>query len=237
MQLEVRIERLGAQGDGVAQGPDGPLFVPFTLPGELVTVEAGPETATPRRSPFSSRARSASPRSANISEPAAAARSSTWRLTPISPGSASLSSRRSPRVGLRRRSRRSAPCLSPAGGGRRFALGRTAQRHRLRLSRRPLARHCRHRRLPGAQPRHRRATAQAQIRAGAAAWWQARSPHHRHRGRAGPRCGCRGHSPLACAVRQAGDGRVQVSGLPASRSMGRAWRFAARPRWRCPGAR
>ena len=40
MRLEVRIERLGAQGDGVAQGPDGPLFVPFTLPGELVTVEA-----------------------------------------------------------------------------------------------------------------------------------------------------------------------------------------------------
>ena len=40
MELEVRIERLGAQGDGVAQGPDGPLFVPFTLPGELVKVEA-----------------------------------------------------------------------------------------------------------------------------------------------------------------------------------------------------
>ena len=40
MQLEVRIERLGAQGDGVEQGPDGPLFVPFTLPGELVKVEA-----------------------------------------------------------------------------------------------------------------------------------------------------------------------------------------------------
>ena len=40
MQLEVRIERLGAQGDGVAERPDGPLFVPFTLPGELVKVEA-----------------------------------------------------------------------------------------------------------------------------------------------------------------------------------------------------
>ena len=40
MELEVRIERLGAQGDGVAEGPDGPLFVPFTLPGELVKVEA-----------------------------------------------------------------------------------------------------------------------------------------------------------------------------------------------------
>jgi 23S rRNA (uracil1939-C5)-methyltransferase len=39
MELEVRIERLGAQGDGIAQGPEGPLFVPFTLPGELVRVE------------------------------------------------------------------------------------------------------------------------------------------------------------------------------------------------------
>ena len=42
MQLEVRIARLGAQGDGVADGPDGPLFVPFALAGELVTVEATP---------------------------------------------------------------------------------------------------------------------------------------------------------------------------------------------------
>ena len=42
MELEVRIERLGAQGDGVAQGPDGPLFVPFTLPRELVKVAAEP---------------------------------------------------------------------------------------------------------------------------------------------------------------------------------------------------
>src|SRR5262245_60194242 len=42
MELEVRIARLGAQGDGVTEGPDGPLFVPFTLPGELVAVEAEP---------------------------------------------------------------------------------------------------------------------------------------------------------------------------------------------------
>ena len=42
MELEVRIERLGAQGDGMARGPDGPLFVPFTLPGELVSVAAEP---------------------------------------------------------------------------------------------------------------------------------------------------------------------------------------------------
>lgn len=38
----MRIERLGAQGDGVAVGPDGPLYVPFALPGELVRVRATP---------------------------------------------------------------------------------------------------------------------------------------------------------------------------------------------------
>jgi 23S rRNA (uracil1939-C5)-methyltransferase len=42
MELEVRIERFGAQGDGVAQVPDGALFVPFTLPGEVVKVAAEP---------------------------------------------------------------------------------------------------------------------------------------------------------------------------------------------------
>src|SRR5690554_1667017 len=33
------IETLGAQGDGVARTARGPLFVPFALPGEVVTVE------------------------------------------------------------------------------------------------------------------------------------------------------------------------------------------------------
>jgi 23S rRNA (uracil1939-C5)-methyltransferase len=42
MQLDVRIERLGAQGDGVADGPEGPLFVPFALPGELVRIAVEP---------------------------------------------------------------------------------------------------------------------------------------------------------------------------------------------------
>lgn len=36
--FSVRIARLGAQGDGVTETPSGPLFVPFTLPGEDVTV-------------------------------------------------------------------------------------------------------------------------------------------------------------------------------------------------------
>lgn len=37
--IEVAIARLGAQGDGVADTSNGPLFVPFALPGELVRVE------------------------------------------------------------------------------------------------------------------------------------------------------------------------------------------------------
>jgi 23S rRNA (uracil1939-C5)-methyltransferase len=37
--LELTIDRLGAQGDGVAGTEDGPLFVPFTLPGERVQAE------------------------------------------------------------------------------------------------------------------------------------------------------------------------------------------------------
>lgn len=41
----VTINRLGAQGDGIAEGSRGPLYVPFTLPGETVTVEAGKSRA------------------------------------------------------------------------------------------------------------------------------------------------------------------------------------------------
>ena len=41
MQREVTIERLGAGGDGVAE--NGPLFVPFTLPGERARVEIEPD--------------------------------------------------------------------------------------------------------------------------------------------------------------------------------------------------
>ena len=42
MELEVEIERLGAKGDGVAAGPEGPIFVPFTLPGERVRIAVEP---------------------------------------------------------------------------------------------------------------------------------------------------------------------------------------------------
>jgi 23S rRNA (uracil1939-C5)-methyltransferase len=34
----VTIQRLGAQGDGIVNGTDGPVFVPFTLPGETVAI-------------------------------------------------------------------------------------------------------------------------------------------------------------------------------------------------------
>lgn len=34
----VTIASLGAKGDGVAHGPDGPVFVPFALPGETVAI-------------------------------------------------------------------------------------------------------------------------------------------------------------------------------------------------------
>jgi len=39
MSVELIIDRLGAQGDGIAETPAGPLFVPFTLPGERVRAE------------------------------------------------------------------------------------------------------------------------------------------------------------------------------------------------------
>src|SRR3990170_6873518 len=42
MELEIEIERLGAKGDGVAAGPEGPIFVPFTLPGERVRIAVEP---------------------------------------------------------------------------------------------------------------------------------------------------------------------------------------------------
>ncbi len=40
--LEVEIARLGAGGDGVADSPAGPIYVPFTLPGERVVIARRP---------------------------------------------------------------------------------------------------------------------------------------------------------------------------------------------------
>jgi 23S rRNA (uracil1939-C5)-methyltransferase len=39
------IARLGHRGDGIADGPDGPIYVPFALPGERVRVERNGERA------------------------------------------------------------------------------------------------------------------------------------------------------------------------------------------------
>ncbi len=37
--MELTITRLGRKGDGIAEGPDGTVFAPFTLPGEMVSGE------------------------------------------------------------------------------------------------------------------------------------------------------------------------------------------------------
>jgi 23S rRNA (uracil1939-C5)-methyltransferase len=53
MMETLTIERVGAQGDGVASGEKGPVFVPFTLPGERVNcaVKGGEGTAMAVLSP------------------------------------------------------------------------------------------------------------------------------------------------------------------------------------------
>ena len=43
--LELTIERVGAQGDGVGQGPHGPVFAPLSLPGERVRARVSGERA------------------------------------------------------------------------------------------------------------------------------------------------------------------------------------------------
>lgn len=46
---EFTIKRLGHQGDGIADGPDGDIYVPFSLPGEIVEGEVeGDRIASPR---------------------------------------------------------------------------------------------------------------------------------------------------------------------------------------------
>lgn len=43
MRTTLNIERVAGQGDGVARGPDGAVFVPLTLPGEVVEAEVAEE--------------------------------------------------------------------------------------------------------------------------------------------------------------------------------------------------
>lgn len=45
-RMDLDIIRLGAQGDGVAETADGPVFVPFTLAGERVTADVEGERGT-----------------------------------------------------------------------------------------------------------------------------------------------------------------------------------------------
>ncbi len=45
----LEINRLGAQGDGIADTPDGPVFVPFALPGERIEGEISGKRAAIRR--------------------------------------------------------------------------------------------------------------------------------------------------------------------------------------------
>ncbi len=42
MTERLTISRIGHRGDGIAETPDGPVFVPYTLPGEIVEVEPFP---------------------------------------------------------------------------------------------------------------------------------------------------------------------------------------------------
>jgi 23S rRNA (uracil1939-C5)-methyltransferase len=49
MVERLTIARLGRRGDGVAEAPEGPIYVPFTLPGETVEVDAWPGHADRRQ--------------------------------------------------------------------------------------------------------------------------------------------------------------------------------------------
>ena len=45
MSTRLTVQRLGAQGDGIADTPRGPVFVPFALPGETVTAAINKDRA------------------------------------------------------------------------------------------------------------------------------------------------------------------------------------------------
>src|SRR5262245_36948150 len=49
MVARLEIKRLGRRGDGIADSPAGPLYVPYTLPGETVEVEPWPGHPDRRR--------------------------------------------------------------------------------------------------------------------------------------------------------------------------------------------
>ena len=43
--MQLTIDRLGHQGDGIAQGASGPVFVPRSLPGEVIAARITGRTA------------------------------------------------------------------------------------------------------------------------------------------------------------------------------------------------
>ena len=173
----------------MARGPDGPLLVPFTLPGELVSVAAEPGENHAK--------------SLAILEP------SGERVAPVCPhfgtcggcalqhmeAGAYLAWKREQVVGalgsrgLEAPVEEVRPVPRSAGGARPSllsALGKacpsaTALRVRMRSST-----------SLRVQPPHLRPPAKAQGCTGAAAWREARSVRHRHGDRPGPRRGCRG---------------------------------------------
>ena len=103
---QLTISRLGHRGDGIAETPEGAVYVPYTLPGETVTVEPRRRASRP---PASAACRQTQPRarcsrSANISAPAAAARCSTGRSPSTIFGNVRLSPRPWRRPALSRRS-------------------------------------------------------------------------------------------------------------------------------------
>ena len=67
MTEQLTIARLGHRGDGVADTDAGPVYVPYTLPGETVTVE---RIGRPSRPPASRACRRAEPRARRADLPA-----------------------------------------------------------------------------------------------------------------------------------------------------------------------
>lgn len=44
--FEAPVDHIGAKGDGLAQGPDGPVYIPYTAPGDVARIEAVGERGT-----------------------------------------------------------------------------------------------------------------------------------------------------------------------------------------------
>ena len=177
MELEVRIERLGAQGDG-AGGRSRRAALRALHASRRAGEGRGRARDRPRRSACRSRAEPGPCRAGlpNISAPAAAVPSSIWRP------SAYLDWKREQVVdgaGLARargrRSRRCAPCRSAAGGAPLSRLAGDRQALALRLSRAPARMTLSTSRPARCSPPASSGACPSSSCARAAAWRQARS--------------------------------------------------------------